>query len=176
MDGIIFGEFKGTGNMEIHLDRKLTDKRVFPSIDVQAARARGLLIPKEDLNASGAPQGAQPAVASRGDGTADRQDVGAKRTPTSQLDAEEQLAPGTPRRTKDTEGMATIKVNRTAVSRGRDDVTLVDWNGATCDRQAPVRCAAAVAPTKPFCDGTHSRVSFAAAEAAVPPVTIKPAQ
>src|SRR6266571_1887715 len=35
MDDIIFEEFKGTGNMEIHLDRKLTDKRVFPSIDVQ---------------------------------------------------------------------------------------------------------------------------------------------
>lgn len=32
MDGVIFEEFKGTGNMEIHLDRKLVDKQVFPAI------------------------------------------------------------------------------------------------------------------------------------------------
>ena len=52
MDDIIFEEFKGTGNMEIHLDRKLTDKRVFPSIEVQKSgtRKEELLLPKEDLN------------------------------------------------------------------------------------------------------------------------------
>jgi transcription termination factor Rho len=52
MDDIIFEEFKGTGNMEIHLDRKLTDKRVFPSIDVQKSgtRKEELLLSKEDLN------------------------------------------------------------------------------------------------------------------------------
>jgi len=52
MDDIIFEEFKGTGNMEIHLDRKLTDKRVFPSIELQKSgtRKEELLIPKEDLN------------------------------------------------------------------------------------------------------------------------------
>src|SRR5216117_21232 len=52
MDDVIFEEFKGTGNMEIHLDRKLTDKRVFPSIDVLKSGTRNeeLLIPKEDLN------------------------------------------------------------------------------------------------------------------------------
>src|ERR1700756_2553128 len=52
MDEGIFEEVKGTGNMEIHLDRKLTDKRVFPSIDVQKSgtRKEELLIPKEDLN------------------------------------------------------------------------------------------------------------------------------
>ena len=52
MDDIIFEEFKGTGNMEIHLDRKLTDKRVFPSIDLQKSgtRKEELLIPKDDLN------------------------------------------------------------------------------------------------------------------------------
>src|SRR5947209_5566040 len=52
MDDVIFEEFKGTGNMEIHLDRKLTDKRVFPSIDVQKSgtRKEELLIAKEDLN------------------------------------------------------------------------------------------------------------------------------
>jgi transcription termination factor Rho len=52
MDDIIFEEFKGTGNMEIHLDRKLTDKRVFPSIDItrSGTRKEELLIVKEDLN------------------------------------------------------------------------------------------------------------------------------
>jgi transcription termination factor Rho len=52
MDDIIFEEFKGTGNLEVHLDRKLTDRRVFPSIDIQKSgtRKEELLIPKEDLN------------------------------------------------------------------------------------------------------------------------------
>jgi len=52
MDDIIFEEFKGTGNMEIHLDRKLTDRRVFPSIDItkSGTRKEELLIPKDDLN------------------------------------------------------------------------------------------------------------------------------
>jgi len=52
MDDIIFEEFKGTGNMEIHLDRKLVDKRVFPAIDIQKSgtRKEELLIPREDLN------------------------------------------------------------------------------------------------------------------------------
>jgi len=52
MDDIIFEEFKGTGNLEIHLDRKLTDRRVFPSIDIQKSgtRKEELLLPKEDLN------------------------------------------------------------------------------------------------------------------------------
>src|SRR6187397_1192180 len=52
MDDVIFEEFKGTGNMEIHLDRKLTDRRVFPAIDIQKSgtRKEELLIPKDDLN------------------------------------------------------------------------------------------------------------------------------
>jgi transcription termination factor Rho len=52
MDEVIFEEFKGTGNMEIHLDRKLTDRRVFPSIDIQKSgtRKEELLIPRDDLN------------------------------------------------------------------------------------------------------------------------------
>jgi transcription termination factor Rho len=52
MDDVIFEEFKGTGNSEIHLDRKLTDRRVFPSIDIQKSgtRKEELLIPREDLN------------------------------------------------------------------------------------------------------------------------------
>ena len=51
MDEVIFEEFKGTGNMEIILDRKLVDKRVFPAIDIQRSgtRKEELLIKKEDL-------------------------------------------------------------------------------------------------------------------------------
>jgi transcription termination factor Rho len=51
MDEVIFEEFKGTGNMEIILDRKLVDKRVFPAIDIQRSgtRKEELLILKEDL-------------------------------------------------------------------------------------------------------------------------------
>jgi transcription termination factor Rho len=52
MDDVIFEEFKGTGNMEIHLDRKLVDKRVFPAIDIQKSgtRKEELLMAREDLN------------------------------------------------------------------------------------------------------------------------------
>ena len=52
MDEVIFEEFKGTGNMEIHLDRKLADRRVFPAIDIQKSgtRKEELLLAKEDLN------------------------------------------------------------------------------------------------------------------------------
>ena len=52
MDDVIFEEFKGTGNMEIHLDRKLVDKRVFPAIDIQKSgtRKEELLLEPEDLN------------------------------------------------------------------------------------------------------------------------------
>jgi len=51
MDEVIFEEFKGTGNMEIKLDRKLTDKRIFPSIDIapSGTRKEELLTPREDL-------------------------------------------------------------------------------------------------------------------------------
>jgi transcription termination factor Rho len=52
MDDVIFEEFKGTGNMEIHLDRKLMDKRVFPAIDISRSgtRKEELLLPREELN------------------------------------------------------------------------------------------------------------------------------
>ena len=52
MDDVIFEEFKGTGNSEIHLDRRLSDKRLFPAIDLQRSgtRKEELLIRKEDLN------------------------------------------------------------------------------------------------------------------------------
>ena len=52
MDEVIFEEFKGTGNMELVLDRRLSDKRVFPSVDIfrSGTRKEELLIPKKDLD------------------------------------------------------------------------------------------------------------------------------
>jgi transcription termination factor Rho len=52
MDDVIFEEFKGTGNMELHLDRKLVDRRVFPAIDIakSGTRKEELLLPQTDLN------------------------------------------------------------------------------------------------------------------------------
>jgi len=52
MDDVIFEEFKGTGNMELHLDRKLVDKRIFPTIDINASgtRKEELLVDKDVLN------------------------------------------------------------------------------------------------------------------------------
>ena len=44
MDEVIFEEFKGTGNMEVHLDRRLMDKRIFPAIDINKSGTR-----KEEL-------------------------------------------------------------------------------------------------------------------------------
>jgi len=52
MDEVIFEEFKGTGNMEINLDRRLVDKRLFPAIDINRSgtRKEELLIEEKDLN------------------------------------------------------------------------------------------------------------------------------
>jgi len=52
MDEVIFEEFKGTGNMEINLDRRLVDKRLFPAIDISRSgtRKEELLIEEVDLN------------------------------------------------------------------------------------------------------------------------------
>ncbi len=52
MDDIIFEEFKGTGNMELHLDRALVDRRVYPAIEItrSGTRKEELLLPKDDLN------------------------------------------------------------------------------------------------------------------------------
>jgi len=51
MDEVIFEEFKGTGNMEVHLDRKLADRRVFPAIDIikSGTRKEEMLLSREDL-------------------------------------------------------------------------------------------------------------------------------
>jgi len=52
MDDVIFEEFKGTGNMELHLDRALVDRRVYPAIEItrSGTRKEELLLSKEDLN------------------------------------------------------------------------------------------------------------------------------
>jgi len=52
MDDVIFEEFKGTGNMELHLDRKLVDRRIFPTIDINGSgtRKEELLVDKDVLN------------------------------------------------------------------------------------------------------------------------------
>jgi len=52
MDEVIFEEFKGTGNLEINLDRRLMDKRIFPAMDINKSgtRKEELLIVREDLN------------------------------------------------------------------------------------------------------------------------------
>jgi len=51
MDEVIFEEFKGTGNSEIHLDRKVADKRIYPAMDIlkSGTRKEDLLIPRQDL-------------------------------------------------------------------------------------------------------------------------------
>ncbi len=52
MDEVIFEEFKGTGNMELQLDRKLANKRIFPAVDIMASSTRrdDLLLNSDTLN------------------------------------------------------------------------------------------------------------------------------
>lgn len=52
MDDIIYEEFKGTGNMELHLDRKLAERRIFPAIDIRRSgtRREEVLLTKEELD------------------------------------------------------------------------------------------------------------------------------
>ena len=88
MDEVIFEEFKGTGNLEIQLDRNLMDRRVFPAVDIQKSgtRKEELLTEGRPQPRVGAPQGAQSAVARRSDGTAHLED------------GQDQEQPGIPRR------------------------------------------------------------------------------
>jgi len=73
MDEVIFEEFKGTGNAELHLDRRLVDKRVWPAIDINASgtRREELLLHQKELEA-GVPSAARPEryESGRGRGTA----------------------------------------------------------------------------------------------------------
>ncbi|MDX1611939.1 MAG: transcription termination factor Rho, partial [Candidatus Thermoplasmatota archaeon] len=67
MDEVIFEEFKGTGNMELRLDRRMEQKRIFPAIDIQASgtRREELLLEGQDLHATSlAPSAVQGALAS----------------------------------------------------------------------------------------------------------------
>jgi transcription termination factor Rho len=52
MDEVIFEEFKGTGNMEIVLDRKMSDRRIYPAVDINRSgtRKEELLLPKDELS------------------------------------------------------------------------------------------------------------------------------
>lgn len=52
MDDVIYEEFKGTGNMELHLDRSLAERRIFPALDIRRSgtRKEELLLPKEQLD------------------------------------------------------------------------------------------------------------------------------
>ena len=52
MDDVIYEEFKGTGNMELHLDRRLAERRIFPAIDIRRSgtRKEELLMPKSQLD------------------------------------------------------------------------------------------------------------------------------
>ena len=54
MDDMIFEEFKGTGNMEVHLDRRLQERRIFPAIDIykSGTRKEDLIVSKEELEVS----------------------------------------------------------------------------------------------------------------------------
>ncbi len=73
MDDVIFEEFKGTGNMELHLDRRLVEKRVWPAIDVNAQRhPQGRIAPRRRGTSPRLypSQGAQRHEPGRGDGTA----------------------------------------------------------------------------------------------------------
>lgn len=53
MDDMIFEEFKGTGNMEVHLDRRLSNRRIFPAINIEKSSTRrdDLLLSKEEMEA-----------------------------------------------------------------------------------------------------------------------------
>ena len=71
MDEVIFEEFKGTGNMEIHLDRRLVDKRIFPAIDINRSGTRKeelLLRPGRAQPRLDPAQAARPAQPGRGHG------------------------------------------------------------------------------------------------------------
>ena len=87
MDDVIFEEFKGTGNMELHLDRRLVDKRVWPAIDVNRSgtRREELLFDAEETEARlDPPPGPERHEPGRGDGAAhgpDAQDQVERRVP-----------------------------------------------------------------------------------------------
>ncbi len=79
MDDVIYEEFKGTGNMEIHLDRRMAEKRIYPSINVNRSGTRReelLLKPDDPAKGVDPAQAALPDGRARGDGIPARQDQG----------------------------------------------------------------------------------------------------
>ena len=71
MDDVIYEEFKGTGNMEIHLDRRMAEKRIYPAINVNRSGTRReelLLKPRDPAEGLGAAKAAVPDGRARGDG------------------------------------------------------------------------------------------------------------
>ena len=76
MDELIFQEFKGTGNMELVLDRKLADRRVWPAIDIEQSgtrREEKLLLSRDAARRDHAPPHALIDASRRRDGATDRQ-------------------------------------------------------------------------------------------------------
>jgi CDGSH-type Zn-finger protein len=76
--------------------------------------------------------------------------------------------------------VVTIKVRQNGpyrVDGGEAEVTVVDWNGVEyrVEKRPFALCRCGASTTKPFCDGSHSRIGFAAAEAAVPGSDDRPA-
>ena len=174
MDDVIFEEFKGTGNMEIHLDRKLADKRVFPgdrSSEERHPKGRAAHSERRPQPHLGAPQGTEPALAGRSHGTAPRQDgqdEGQYGVPVCDAENGIGVANG---HTRSSEWAVPDR------RRGCD----ASWIGTAIpipiSRVGQSRYAVAeLRRTKPFCDGTHSKIGFQAAEAAVPGSDDKPAQ
>ena len=160
MDDVIFEEFKGTGNMEIHLDRKLSDKRTFPAIDIlkSGTRKEELLISKEDLQ--------RVYVLRR------------VLNPLSPVEAMELLLDKMGKTKSNAEFLNAMQkgcVNETRLRFGRtvhcsiegDDVKLVDWTGAEyiVPKRPFALCRCGQSKEKPFCDGSHKLCNFQAAEA-----------
>ena len=150
MDDVIFEEFKGTGNMEIHLDRKLADKRVFPAIDItkSGTRKEELLIPREDLNRIWVLRKVlNPLSPRRGDGAAARQageDEGERRVP--RRDAEDRLRPADGDRPRAPERSLRHRERRRSRRRldGRDvRPTSSPWRCAGAEPRKPSRSAIA---------------------------------
>ena len=159
MDDVIFEEFKGTGNMEIHLDRKLVDKRVFPAIDItkSGTRKEELLLPREDLNRIWVlrkvlnPLSPVEAMELLLDKMGEDEEQ--RRVPGG--DAEDELA-ATAAARRQWRRSRCDRTDRTGRRRRRDARGLERQRVSDCEaavRAVPLRRST----NKPFCDGTHSR-------------------